>query len=132
MQEILVGSVREFPEEESRVLAIGELEVGIFRHRGGFVAYENWCPHRGGPVCQGKIFNRVEEIIDEEQKSRGLRFAAERRVVCPWHGYEFDLDTGCHPGNPKVRLRPVRISVRDDCLFLILPENQSKSSATAD
>ena len=49
-----------------------------------------------------------------DQTSRGLRFTKDRHVVCPWHGYEFDLDTGRHPGDPRVRLRPIPVRVADD------------------
>ena len=94
MTEIMVGACSELADGDHRIVAIGELEVGIFRLGDRFVAYENRCPHHGGPVCQGKLFNRVEEIIMPDQTSRGLRFSKDRHVVCPWHGYEFDLDTG--------------------------------------
>jgi nitrite reductase (NADH) small subunit len=97
MSEIMIGHCGEFADGDYRVLAIGELEIAIFRLNGRFVAYENRCPHRGGPVCQGKLFNGVEEIIRPDQTSRGLRFGQARHVVCPWHGYEFDLETGQHP-----------------------------------
>ena len=85
------------------------------------VAYENRCPHYGGPVCQGRLFNRVEEIIMPDQTSRGLRFTKDMHVVCPWHGYEFSLDTGRHPGDPRVRLRPVPVRVRDDAIYIEAP-----------
>jgi nitrite reductase/ring-hydroxylating ferredoxin subunit len=78
----------------------------------------------GGPVCQGKMINRVEEILTPEKKSRGQRFAAERHIVCPWHGYEFNLDTGCHPGKPSVRLRPIDIQVREGNVYVSLPLRQ--------
>ena len=107
MTEIMVGACSELADGDHRIVAVGELEVGIFRLGDRFVAYENRCPHHGGPVCQGKLFNRVEEIIMPDQTSRGLRFSKDRHVVCPWHGYEFDLDTGRHPGDPRVRLRSI-------------------------
>ena len=80
------------------------------------------CPHAGGPVCQGKIFNKVEEIITPDKKSAGLRFGKSRHIVCPWHGYEYDLATGCHPGDPSVRLTPVKVAVRDGQIYISLPE----------
>ena len=63
MTEIMVGASSELADGDYRIVAVGELEVGIFRLGERFVAYENRCPHHGGPVCQGKLFNRVEEII---------------------------------------------------------------------
>jgi nitrite reductase/ring-hydroxylating ferredoxin subunit len=75
-------------------------------------------PHAGGPVCQGKIFNRVEEVLAVDMKSRGLRFSNDRHVVCPWHGYEFNIETGCHPGDETVRLTPIPVDVRDGEIFV--------------
>jgi nitrite reductase/ring-hydroxylating ferredoxin subunit len=41
--------------------------------------------------------------------------------VCPWHGWEFDLDTGRHCGDPKYRLRPIDVRVRDERVYVTLP-----------
>jgi nitrite reductase (NADH) small subunit len=121
MSEIMIGHCGEFADGDYRVLAIGELEIGIFRLNGRFVAYENRCPHRGGPVCQGKLFNGVEEIIRPAQTSRGLRFGQARHVVCPWHGYEFNLETGQHPGDPRVHLRQISVRIADNAIYIEAP-----------
>lgn len=97
------------------------MEVGIFRFGDRVVAYENVCPHAGGPICQGKIFDQVEELITADKKSAGLRFGEQRNIVCPRHGYEFDLETGCHPGDASVRQTPVKVAVRDGQVFVGLP-----------
>lgn len=122
MREIMVGACSELADGDYRIIAIGELEVGIFRLGERLVAYENRCPHHGGPVCQGKLFNGVEEIIMPDQTSRGLRFSKDRHVVCPWHGYEFNLDTGRHPGDPRVRLRPIPVRVSGDGIYIEAPD----------
>ena len=43
-------------------------------------------------------------------------------IVCSWHGYEFDLATGCHPGDASVRLTPVNVAVRDGQIYVSLPK----------
>jgi nitrite reductase/ring-hydroxylating ferredoxin subunit len=43
-------------------------------------------------------------------------------VVCPWHGYEFDIRTGVHPGNPQARLRKIAIAVSGDDVIIGLPD----------
>ena len=119
--EIAVGNLADVPDGDYRIFALDALEVGIFRFGDRVVAYENVCPHAGGPVCQGKIFNQVEELITADKKSAGLRFGKRRHIVCPWHGYEFDLETGCHPGDASVRLTPVKVAVRNGQVFVTLP-----------
>jgi nitrite reductase (NADH) small subunit len=119
--EIAVGAFSEIADGDYRIFAIDEgTEVGIFRIGDRVVAYENVCPHAGGPVCQGRIFNRVEELLTPDMKSLGLRYSTRRNIVCPWHGYEFDIETGCHPGDRKVQLTPVEVDVRDGQIYVTL------------
>jgi nitrite reductase (NADH) small subunit len=122
MDEVAIAKLNDIPDGDYRVFALEELEVGIFRNGSKVLAYENLCPHAGGPVCQGKIFNKVEEMITPDQKSAGLRFGKARHIVCPWHGYEFDLATGSHPGDPALRLTPVKVAVREGQIYVSLPE----------
>ena len=122
MTEIMVGPIRELADGDYRVVAVGALEVGIFRLGDRIVAYENRCPHYGGPVCQGRLFHRVEETVMPDQTSRGLRFTNDMHVVCPWHGYEFSLETGRHPGDPRVRLRPIPVRVTGDAIYIDTPD----------
>jgi nitrite reductase (NADH) small subunit len=125
--EIAVGALADIADGDCRIFAIETMEVGVFRLGDRAVAYENKCPHAGGPVCQGKIFNRVEELLTPEKKSLGLRFSPQRNIVCPWHGYEFDIETGCHPGNRSVRLKPVKVDVRDGQIFVQLDEREGNA-----
>jgi nitrite reductase/ring-hydroxylating ferredoxin subunit len=123
MEEVSLGKLTDIADGDYRVFAVDEqLEVGIFRNGSKVLAYENVCPHAGGPVCQGKIFHQVEEIITPDKKSAGLRFGKQRHIVCPWHGYEFDLATGCHPGDSSVRLTPVKVAVRDGQIYVSVPK----------
>jgi len=122
MTEVEIGRLADFAEGDHRVVDVDGLEVGVFRLGRKLVAYKNECPHYGGPVCQGKIFHQTEEQLGADKTSQGLRFTATRNIVCPWHGYEFNLETGCHPGDPKVRLEPVAVAVRDSRVYLQVPD----------
>jgi nitrite reductase/ring-hydroxylating ferredoxin subunit len=53
MDEIAVARLADIPDGDYRIFALDALEVGIFRSGNRVVAYENVCPHAGGPVCQG-------------------------------------------------------------------------------
>jgi nitrite reductase (NADH) small subunit len=121
MSEVAVAAFDDIAEGDHRIYRVGELEVGIFRQDGKLYAWENRCPHAGGPVCQGKIFRRVEEMLGADRKSLGLRFGSTPQIVCPWHGFEFDVATGRHPGDPKVRLRPVPVEVREGRIYVRAP-----------
>jgi nitrite reductase/ring-hydroxylating ferredoxin subunit len=122
MQNVAIGRAAAFPSPGRRVVDVEGVAVGVFCHNGKFTAFENVCPHMGGPVCQGKIIARVEEPLAQDKTSLGLSFSKEKiNVACPWHGYEFDISTGQHQGNPRLRLRPVKIEVVEGELVITLP-----------
>lgn len=113
--EIYVGKASEFAERDRRIVVQDELEIGVFHIEGEFYAYENNCVHQGGPACQGRIINKVEETLADDKTSLGLSYSEDEvHIVCPWHGYEYNVRTGRHPGRNDVRLRPFDVSVEGD------------------
>lgn len=121
MADIYVGKEDEFEDRGRKVIAQGDLEIGVFCLGGKFYAYENRCTHQGGPVCQGRILNRVVEVLGADQTSRGLKWSEEDvHIVCPWHGFEFNIKTGRHPGNKNVRLKPYDVKVKDGDVYVVV------------
>jgi nitrite reductase (NADH) small subunit len=119
MAQIEVGPASSFKPRDRKVVEVNGKEIGVFRLGDDFFAWENVCAHAGGPVCQGKVINRVEERIAPDKRSLGFKFSAQQvNIVCPWHGYEYDIRTGCHQGNPEVRLKAVPVSVKDGSVYL--------------
>jgi nitrite reductase/ring-hydroxylating ferredoxin subunit len=127
MEEVAIGRFAELADGDYRVVAVDGFEVGVFRIGDKVIAYKNECPHAGGPVCQGKIFHQIEEALTPDMKSAGLRHSKRRNVVCPWHGYEFDIETGRHPGDPRMRLTPVRAAVREGEIVVEIEPRWMKS-----
>ena len=121
MSEVFVGAFADIADGDHRVYLIGDFEVGIFRRGETLIAWENNCPHAGGPVCQGRIYRKVDEKLGADKTSLGLKFTETQQIVCPWHGFEFDVETGRHPGDPKHRLRPVPVAVRDGKIYVTPP-----------
>src|ERR1700724_362796 len=102
MDEIAVGALSDMADGDYRIFAVETVEVGVFRLGDRVVAYENTCPHAGGPASLRTIFNRVEELRTPEKKSLGLRFSNRGHVVRRSHGYDADSETGRQPGDPAV------------------------------
>lgn len=70
-----LGSLQRIPPGEGRIFRVHDIDVAIFRTRDGKVfATQSLCPHRGGPLADGLV--------------------GAGKVVCPLHGYMFDLATG--------------------------------------
>jgi nitrite reductase/ring-hydroxylating ferredoxin subunit len=117
----LAGRSDAIPANGRLVVDVGDTTVGIFRVNGRLIAYENSCPHMGGPVCQGLIIPAVRELVDDRRVSTGYAFdESEMRIVCPWHGYEFAIETGAHPAKASIRLRPVDVDESGGDVYVTL------------
>jgi nitrite reductase/ring-hydroxylating ferredoxin subunit len=129
MREVNIGRASDFSDPGRRIIESDGVEVGVFRLGDAFFAYANICPHMGGPACQGKVIAKVDEIIAADRTSSGMAFSkSQTHVVCPWHGFEFDIRTGRHPGSDKLRLRPFKVRVSADGDVLVeIPERRSRA-----
>ncbi|MGC6483439.1 MAG: Rieske 2Fe-2S domain-containing protein [Synechococcus sp.] len=72
-----VGAVDEIRDGQAKVLTIRGERVAVFRHGEAFFALSNVCAHQNGPLGEGRVVNGC--------------------AVCPWHGYEYELETGASP-----------------------------------
>jgi nitrite reductase/ring-hydroxylating ferredoxin subunit len=119
MPDVQVCNESEFGDPGRKVIDVGGIEIGVFKLGGKFFAYENRCPHLEGPVCQGKILPLAVEAVADDGTSSGRVFSKQQmNVICPWHGYEFDIRTGTHPTDKRVRLRRIPVSVVDGAIFV--------------
>ena len=86
----------DLPQEgEAREFSVGEKVVCVANVGGTISAMDNVCLHRGGPIGQG--------------------FVNEGKVVCPWHGWEWDPKTGAAAHNPSARVPvyPIKVEGND-------------------
>ena len=72
------------PEGEAKEFACGDKIICVANVNGVISAIDNVCLHRGGPLGQGTI---------EGDK-----------LVCPWHGWQWDPKTGQAAHNPAAKL----------------------------
>jgi nitrite reductase (NADH) small subunit len=81
-----VNAVKEF--------VCGDKTICVANVNGEISAMDNICLHRGGPLGEGVI-------------SKG-------KVVCPWHGWEWNPKTGeAGPPGAKIAVYPVKIEGGD-------------------
>ena len=78
-------------------------ELGIFNIQGKYFAYLNWCPHQGGPLCEGSCTGEEGEIL-----------------ACPWHDWEFDLKTGENIPRSDIQLPSYDVEVKDGILTVYI------------
>lgn len=99
-----LGPISRIPVGEGRTFYAGGREIAIFRDRKRRIyATQGWCPHRFGPLADGLVGNC--------------------EVICPLHGYRFDLRTGLPKGNQCEMLRTFPVSLSDSGEILLeLPD----------
>jgi nitrite reductase/ring-hydroxylating ferredoxin subunit len=86
----VIGTVNEFPDGARRVVSLGGREIGVFNVGGRYYALRNRCPHQGGPLCRGQQVGS----LSSERPGEYIFKPDNIRLRCPWHQWEFDLETG--------------------------------------
>ena len=88
---IPVGNETDFPVGKFVLLDVAGRDVGVIRlSTGEMRAVRNRCPHKGAPICRGIVGGTWPPSGPEN-----LQFdRAGEILVCPWHGWEYDLQTG--------------------------------------
>ena len=121
MAEVFVAKSVDLPEGSRRLVVEDRHHIGVIRANGRLHAFANLCPHQGGPVCDGLLIHRVEEVIAPDKTYHGMRFNRDDlHLVCPWHGWEFDIESGRCAGDGRHRLRRYETVERDDAIFVVV------------
>jgi len=83
------------PQGEAKEFSLGDRVICVANVNGTISAMDNVCLHRGGPLGQGMI---------EGDK-----------LVCPWHGWQYDAKTGEAVHNPaaKLTIYPLKVEAGD-------------------
>jgi nitrite reductase (NADH) small subunit len=97
------------PPGQRRIVQVAGRSIGLFNVGGRLFALHNGCPHRGGPLCEGRLGGTT-------MPARGYAFpwGLEGRILrCAWHGWEFDVATGRALADPRVHARTYPVAVED-------------------
>jgi len=111
---IHAGAVEDYADGDRRLVEHDGRTIGVFRVDGEFRAYANECLHQGGPVCEGRFFPRMTAVVAADGRLVGeMHDESQPHLVCPWHGWEYDLRTGEFRGDRRRKLRTYRVDVED-------------------
>jgi len=93
---VKIASQSELPDPgAAREFSCGGKTICVANVNGEISAIDNICLHRGGPLGQGAIENG--------------------KVVCPWHGWQWDPKTGeaGHNHNAKIAVYAIKVENED-------------------
>jgi nitrite reductase/ring-hydroxylating ferredoxin subunit len=77
-----------------RAVQAGDKAIALFNVSGTIYALDNVCLHRGGPLGEGFLEDKV--------------------ITCPWHMWEYDVCTGERLGNPGVKVCAYPVQIDGD------------------
>lgn len=113
--ELRVGEVADVRREGCRVVEVNGRPVGVISVGEEFFAVHDRCPHMGASMCAGSLCGTFVASAPHE-----LVYGRHDRVIrCPWHGWEFDLETGRSLLEPRrVGLKTYPVTVEDGVVVL--------------
>ena len=100
---IWLTDVANVPPREGRAVEVAGRQLAVFNLGGRFLAIDNTCPHKGGPLSDGIV--------------------AGGSVVCPLHGWKVGLQTGTveRPANTGACVASYPTRVDGDLIVVGLP-----------
>jgi nitrite reductase/ring-hydroxylating ferredoxin subunit len=82
--------------------------VAVRTFDGELHAFVDRCLHQGARLSGGRVLPHAGDAVGEH------RMLDAREVVkCPWHGYEYDVRTGCAVSDRRRALPRLAVSVAD-------------------
>ncbi len=97
---VKAAKVADIPEGTGAVVNVDGTDVAVFNVNGNFYAIDNTCLHRGGPLGEGILDDKI--------------------VTCPWHGWTYDVTTGQSTFNPNARVAAYKIKVEGEDVLVSL------------
>jgi nitrite reductase/ring-hydroxylating ferredoxin subunit len=98
---IEVGKENELKLNQMMLVHVGDERIAIGRTEQGYVAFADHCTHRGGPLSDGVMICGT--------------------VQCPWHGSQFDVNSGELKAGPAKRgIKVYNLKASDGKLILTL------------
>ena len=95
---IEVTAVNAIPVKDGKRVLYGNYEVALFNLGNEYLAIDNRCPHKAGPLADGIV--------------------AGKSVFCPLHNWKISLENGCalSGGKGQVKVYPVKILKDKVCI----------------
>ena len=98
---IEVAVIGELKTNAMKLLHVNKQRIVIGRTEKGYVAFSDHCTHRGGPLADGVLICGT--------------------VQCPWHGSQFDVETGAVKAGPAEEfIRVYKTEEENGKVYLIL------------
>lgn len=104
-----VGAVSDFETGQAHRIQVLGQTIALVRKEEAFFALRDVCPHQGAPLSGGTVSGAPKPCLPGEEI---VLDRIGEILICPWHGWEFDLRKGeaiVNPRRVRVKTYPVRV-----------------------
>lgn len=106
-------------ESDSLIVEVEGREIAIFDAGGEYHAVLNFCVHQSGPLCEGDLIEGRLTGDSSDDEGRVWAYDPDRYAVkCPWHGWEFDIETGENVADERYRVPTYEVEIDDGDVYL--------------
>jgi uncharacterized membrane protein/nitrite reductase/ring-hydroxylating ferredoxin subunit len=99
--QIEVASANELKTDQMKLIHVNDKRIVIARTEEGYVAFDDHCTHKGGSLAGGSMICGT--------------------VQCPWHGSQFDVNTGAVKAGPaRSKINTYNITEENGKVYLNL------------
>ena len=98
---ITVAKLAEVPPGVCKSVEVQGVFIVLCNVRGTVYALDNTCPHAGGPLGEGTLRGEL--------------------IVCPWHGWRFNVRTGERPENPDFKVTRCQVRIEGEAIQVAIP-----------
>lgn len=112
---IRIADTTDVEADRGATFFVDDVEVAVFRTGDEWQAIEGRCPHKGASLGKGCVVDGV--------------------VSCPWHDWQFDLQTGQGVGGHGTSVRSIPIRADGDTLLVdrsVLASSETQAATSDD
>ncbi len=95
---IKVGEVDDLKPGQGKLVQVDGRDIALFNVNGADYAVDAICPHEGGPLHEGDVDGET--------------------IVCPWHGYDFNVKTGECSVDSELRVTTFVVKTEGNDVFI--------------
>ena len=99
---ILAAHEGAVPLREGKRMIWGKYELALFNLGNEYLAVDNRCPHKAGPLSDGIVANKA--------------------VFCPLHNWKIDLNSGCALSGGKGQVKTYPVKILNDKIYINFEE----------
>jgi 3-phenylpropionate/trans-cinnamate dioxygenase ferredoxin subunit len=110
-----VAEVGEIEIGKCKIVSIGGRSIGIYYNGENYFAIRNVCPHEQAELCKGTFTGTTLP-----SKPHEYIYGRDGEIlVCPWHGWEYDVNTGQSLVDPnRYRVKVYEVSVENNRIMV--------------